>query len=420
MGPCNVNQAEDHNFRRKHLDYVREELSTFNITRYYDSAQESYKRSIEAYIEVVGQKPQKNYAPIQEIIVVGLITEDGALKMKESLETEFRMRVLSWAIHMDEGHYDIKTHNWIPNHHCHIIVDTTCWSHERQLIPMRKHGIIQRDPHTNDVLMREVDMYGHKQKYNKDDMSRLQDIAAEITGWERGTSSNRKHLNMIQYKVKKCNEDLQALNIMVTDRQNTLLSLKSEEDVITSSLIKTHIEIESSSKSIITEYESIANNKQYGLVLAPDYVEARNTFLGKINDTYDKDNQIRPNIIQETMSFLYQLILIILSTLHSVITGLKKELDRLFAENQQLRNNNKEYETNMKQFNHLKERNNAYTTRLIEIGNQIVDISDSSMIVTLEKIGLQALYGEKYWNNLKNQIEKRQRSSPSKTIRIKR
>ncbi len=92
-------------------------------------------------------------------------------------------------IHRDEGHYDKESNNtWKPNFHAHIVVEN-----------------IDRGT-------------GKSVKWNRDDLSAIQDFFAEALKMERGIKSNKKHLGALEYKVKK---ELENLNKIMKAQENT-------------------------------------------------------------------------------------------------------------------------------------------------------------------------------------------------------
>lgn len=162
-----------HNTREKDLPYIRPELSHRN-----ESWQDPYAPTIEQhlreikcdYLEHHGKALPKNSTPIREGVVV--IQEDTTLdelrRACRACEEQWGIKAMQIHIHRDEGHHRAKT--WKPNLHAHIVFS---W------YDMEKHCT---------------------RKLTRQDTSEMQDIFAEALQMERGASSDRKHLDAVQFK----------------------------------------------------------------------------------------------------------------------------------------------------------------------------------------------------------------------------
>lgn len=164
--------SEVHNKRLKALNYVRPELSRLND--YWESdSQKNRLASIKArYLSATGQQMQKKATPIREGVVV--IKDTTTMKelqnLAQELESRFGIRCFQIAIHKDEGHVAAK--EWTPNLHAHMVFD---WTDEN----------------------------GKSVKLRKSDMVEMQTIVANCLKMDRGIASDKKHLNAVQYKLKK-------------------------------------------------------------------------------------------------------------------------------------------------------------------------------------------------------------------------
>lgn len=167
--------SHEHNTREKELPYIRPELSHLNESWEDPNAPtiEQHLKEIKLdYREHHGKALPKNATPIREGVVV--IQEDTTL---EQLKTACQMCEERWGIkamqihvHRDEGHHRAKT--WKPNLHAQIIFS---W----------------------------YDFENHcTRKLKRQDTAEMQDLFAWALNMERGVSSDKKHLNAVQYKNK--------------------------------------------------------------------------------------------------------------------------------------------------------------------------------------------------------------------------
>lgn len=167
--------SEVHNFRRKTFDYIRKELTPQN--EYWQENKIADRiQKIEIYCkEKSGRKLQKNAMPIREAVVV--IKEDTTMQdlhdLSKRLENELGIRVFQIAIHKDEGHFDKESKEWKPNFHAHLVAD---W----------------QDQKTGKTL-----------KHQSFHYSKMQDLAAECLGMERGISGSVGRLEAVEFKIQK-------------------------------------------------------------------------------------------------------------------------------------------------------------------------------------------------------------------------
>lgn len=185
--------SEKHNKREKELDYVRKDLTPTN--EYWESRSQSEVLAEDKRLakKLTGRKMQAKATPIREAVVVidEHTTMDDLKKLADAYRQTFGIDCFQIAIHRDEGHKD-KQGNWKQNLHAHMVFN---WFN-----PLTGKSI---------KLMQGK----HKAKdgtvFERDDMSRMQDIAAEVLHMGRGVSSDRKHLNAIQYKNQEQTKQLQ-------------------------------------------------------------------------------------------------------------------------------------------------------------------------------------------------------------------
>jgi len=175
--------SEVHNFRRKTFDYICKDLTPLNEYWQEDKIADRIQK-IEVYCkEKSGRKLQKNAMPVREAVVV--IKEDTTLRelhdLSKKLEMELGIRVFQIAIHKDEGHFDKESEEWKPNFHAHLVAD---W----------------QDQKTGKTL-----------KHQSFHYSKMQDLAAECLGMERGVSGSVGRLEAVEFKIQKKEEELKAL-----------------------------------------------------------------------------------------------------------------------------------------------------------------------------------------------------------------
>ena len=183
--------SEIHNWRMKELDYVIKELTPNNEhwvdPRYEGKTIADIRKDIaERYQATVGQKMQTKAVPLREAVIV--IKPDTTMSdlqlLASQLEKEFGIKCIQIHIHRDEGFSKSDSDPSKLNLHAHFVAD---WTHDN----------------------------GTSLRLGRQDTSRMQTIAAECLRMERGSSSNVKHLNAVQYKEKKALENISSLRSLV-------------------------------------------------------------------------------------------------------------------------------------------------------------------------------------------------------------
>lgn len=194
--------SEEHNKRKKKLDYVRKDLSHLN--EYWEcDTQANRLANIKAlYQSKTGQKMQAKATPIREGVVV--IQESTTMADLHRLADAYRDRlgieVFQIAIHRDEGYQ--KSKDWKPNLHAHLVFDWT-------------------DHNT-----------GKSVKLNRQKMAEMQTITAEVLGMERGKSSEKKHLTAQQYKAEAEAQRAEQLQEQVAALSKTKAAKEATIDTI--------------------------------------------------------------------------------------------------------------------------------------------------------------------------------------------
>jgi len=201
--------SEAHNLRQKELDYVNKELTYMNESISQDAIANRLAEIKTRYTETTGQQMQKKSTPIREgVIVIQDKTEMWILEnFALACKNKFVIRAFQIHMHMDEGHRDLITQEWKPNLHAHMVFDWT-------------------DPKT-----------GKSIKLNRQDMAELQTLCADCLGMERGVSSDKQHLNAVQFKTLEVEKTITQVSALVETQESTLERLKIESDELQSKQI---------------------------------------------------------------------------------------------------------------------------------------------------------------------------------------
>lgn len=190
--------SEAHNLRTgKPLSYVKQERTELNESWSKESLHDARARIEETYKKNVGQKMQAKATPLREGVVnLGKKQNLETLKITcEKIEERFNIKAIQIHIHEDEGHHRIKSGEWKQNRHAHIIFDWT-------------------------------DSQGRSIKLNKNDMAELQTLVADSLGMQRGQSSDKKHLNSVEYKIQEMEKDALQLE---KDLKKLKATIKAQE-----------------------------------------------------------------------------------------------------------------------------------------------------------------------------------------------
>lgn len=182
--PCKVTASERHNKREKVLSYVRPELSHLN--EWYNTLDvhlKAYDARLRKLIKAkTGRACQAKSHPLHEATVVirADTTIEDIKKLADAMHKRWGFHFVQLAVHKDEGHWTEGI--WKPNLHAHMVFDKI--DHQS----------------------------GKTIKTTGKDTSEMQDLCAQILGMERGKSSNKKHLNALDFKIKAQEERAAAQN----------------------------------------------------------------------------------------------------------------------------------------------------------------------------------------------------------------
>jgi hypothetical protein len=258
--------SEEHNRREKKLDYVHEDLTPNNEYWESDTQENRLEFCKKNAKEKTGRKMQAKATPIREAVVVinDLTTMDDLKKLSQKLQERFQIRIFQIAIHRDEGY--VKGKDGKLNLHAHLVADWT--DHET----------------------------GKSLKLNRDDMSEMQTITAEVLGMERGVSSDKQHLSAIQYKAQaelqraekerkkaeehrkesekailrlsKAKEDTKAIDDSIEDKKAVRGQINSQIDDLEKQLqvLKRNIQRVQAAEILLQEYEKKLQRKSAEIV----------------------------------------------------------------------------------------------------------------------------------------------------------
>lgn len=193
--------AEQHDRRTKHLDYVRQDLSSRNQiweSPDFGSVSKAIAEAGRVVKEKTGRSMQAKATPIREGVAV--ISDDTSMEQLQEFcsrcQAKWGIKSLAIYTHLDEGHETDGV--WKANRHAHII-----WQWYS-------------------------DETGKSIRLSRDDMSEMQTMLAECLQMERGKESTKKHLDALGYKVKEMEQRRRGLSAQVNRLQKMVDGLESK------------------------------------------------------------------------------------------------------------------------------------------------------------------------------------------------
>ena len=197
------NNSESHNKREEKLDYVYPDLSKNNETWEQTKISDRLQEIKDLCLEKSGRKLQKNAEPIREAVVniKSTTTMADLMKLSERLKSELKIETIQIHIHRDEG----KSRTEL-NHHAHIVFD---WQDKEK---------------------------GTTIKFNKQGLSEMQNVVSEVLDMERGVTSDKKHLNSLQFKNQQEAEKLSVLMAKTAEQSAKLSSLLEDKNNVINNL----------------------------------------------------------------------------------------------------------------------------------------------------------------------------------------
>lgn len=165
--------SEKHNTREIEPKYLIES-SNKNLCIVDEKIADRLEKIKNNYEKNVGQKMQKKATPIREAVI--LLPDDKndvnshlLFKLSDELEKNYGIKTFQWHIHNDEGHVNDKGQLKY-NYHAHLVFD---WTDEK----------------------------GKSLKLDKNDLSNIQTLTAEVMQMERGEFKSKSlSLNHKEYR----------------------------------------------------------------------------------------------------------------------------------------------------------------------------------------------------------------------------
>lgn len=207
--PCKIHSSERHNTRAQNLDYIFPELTHNNESFYFDNRNliEIYSECKELYEKKVKRKFQEKTAPIREgvVLIDEYTTLDDVKRLAEELGKLLNWKPLQVHIHRDEGH---------------------------KLSPDNKEGseVAELNLHAHIVFDTQNKETGKMNNSGKENLSTAQDICARELRMERGKPSTKKHLDALNFKIKKQEEQLQTLLLDIENLISKNEKLRQENE----------------------------------------------------------------------------------------------------------------------------------------------------------------------------------------------
>ena len=286
--------SEEHNKRTKKLDYVHHERSSMNEYWESDTQEDRLAFVTQNAKAKTGRKMQAKATPIREAVVVieDTTTMDDLKKLAKRFNDRFGIDVFQIAIHKDEGYRKGKDGLKL-NLHAHLVAD---WTDHQS---------------------------GKSLKLNRNDMSEMQTICAEVLGMERGKSSEKQHLSAIQYKIAAEEQRAEAiesktrgLGIIQKNLSNDISDLLVE--VKTKSKECDRLTISAKNMGRILEYnteeakkKALINERlsEEGKSLREEKERLRNDILGLTTkkEEIDSEAESLADVVQAARSDLFHL-----------------------------------------------------------------------------------------------------------------
>lgn len=214
--------SQSHNLRLREFDYVRQDLAHLNKSF---GDKRPHSEIISELKEIVKEKTGRAAQGKAKFILEGVFlieekhTNEDLKEVAVKFQKKFKAKIVGLHIHRDEGHYD-ENKVWKPNLHAHLLIEN-----------------IDRKT-------------GKSHRWNKEDLSNIQTFFAEALQMDRGKSSEKKHLNSLDYKIKAKEEQLKLLEEKASLVENILAR---EEKVLSKerSLVIGEISLDFAKKTIV-------------------------------------------------------------------------------------------------------------------------------------------------------------------------
>ena len=228
--------SEVHNKREQKLDYVYEDLSKNNESWEKDKISDRLQAIKSLCVEKSGRKLQKNAEPIREAVVKikSTTSMDDLKRLSDRLKKELKLDAFQIHIHRDEG----KSREEL-NNHAHILFD-----------------IQDKDK-------------GTTLKFDKQGLSQMQDIVAEVLEMERGETSSKRHLKAMQYKNQQEALKLAELELKIAELSKQLenITKDTQENLKSLESLKTDKNLEFEKFAKIKDFNSVLENGAKGVIV---------------------------------------------------------------------------------------------------------------------------------------------------------
>lgn len=267
--------SERHNEREPtaKLDYVRSDLQNNNVSWKGDSISNVRNEIAIKYQESVGQKMQDKATPIREGVFLfdEHHTLDDAKQLAKQIEQRFNIKTFQIHMHRDEG-------RWVDKE------DITIETKTPEIRPT-KDAIWKPNLHGH-LLFNWTDEKGKSIKMNRKDMAELQTITASSLSMERGKSSDKKHLDPLQFKTESRRIELEEL-----------VKSRAEEIIVKSGFLKSINEKETQQRiedlllyvrRLETEFQKLKRAGERERALLRRYQEDENALVKRIHSAAAK------------------------------------------------------------------------------------------------------------------------------------
>lgn len=204
-GGCLYHNRRDEE-SKKVPGYVNTQLSYLNHTVFEDTSIANratiaplIKQAERLYTEKTGQKCQRRFTPFRESVLVinDNVTDEQLMDAVHRMEKRTGWRCLGVWVHKDEGHKD-EDGNWKPNLHAHVL-----WSCQNLETGKAIPATLAK-------------------------LQGMQDDLAAATGMERGNKTGKRHLNVIEQRIKAQEDRIMNLEQTIHEKGEEAAEAKRE------------------------------------------------------------------------------------------------------------------------------------------------------------------------------------------------
>ena len=206
--PCKAESSWSHNVRHKELNYTNPRSGIKNSSFYFKGFLHDPRKVLaelrQTVKEKTGRRMQDKAQPIKEgvLLTKQSTTRDEVINFMRKVHEITGWIPMQGHMHLDEGHIDKETGQWVPNPHAHLLFCT---------VDRRTGKRIKRKTRFNPKTGLEEEYNGRMQ------MSDVQTEAAKVLNMERGVCSDLKHRDAIEFKIREREKELKELMNKVRD-----------------------------------------------------------------------------------------------------------------------------------------------------------------------------------------------------------